>query len=95
MAKVITSKKFSLQWRDVIKSLVLSVISAVFTAIYETIEKDGDLSKLNFKSIGLISLLAAISYLFKNGVLEPPKTIVISPSNEEAKEATKEIKKAV
>lgn len=93
--KVITSEKFSLSWRDTIKSLIVAVISAVFASIYDAIQKDGDLSRLNWKTIGLTALFTAIAYLFKNGVLEPPKTIVITQSNADTKQATKDIKQAV
>lgn len=93
--KVITSEKFSLQSRDYLKSLVMAVILAVLTSIYEAIQKEGDLTKLNWRIIGTTAVLTAVGYLIKNGIFEPPKTIVVAPSNADAKEVTKEVKKAV
>ena len=90
--KIITSEKFSLNWRDTAKSLVMTVIAAVFASIYEAIQKDGDLSRLNWKTIGVTALITGLGYLFKNGVLESPKTIVITSSNEQTKQVSKDIK---
>lgn len=93
--KVITSEKYSLAWRDVLKSLVMTVITAVITSVYEAIQKEGDLANLNYKTIGVTALIAGFGYLIKNGIFEPPKTIVVSGTNAEAKSATKEVKQVV
>lgn len=93
--KVIKSEKYSLQWRDGLKSLVMAVISAVLTSVYEAIQKEGDLSKLNWKVIGTTALITAVGYLIKNGIFEPPKTIVVTESNAKTQEVTKDIKQIV
>lgn len=93
--KVITSDKFSVNWRDALKGLVVAVITAVLSTIYATIEQGGDLFDINYLSILKIALTAGIGYVLKNLLFEPPKTIAISQSNTENKQVTKDVKQAV
>jgi len=93
--KVILSEKFSLQWRDALKSLVMTVITAVLTSIYEAVQKEGDLANLNWKVIVTTAIIAGVGYLIKNGVFEPAKVITQTTSNADAVQASKDIKKVV
>lgn len=57
------SKFLTLNVRDVIKGLAVSIISAVLTVILDLLQKG---SVIDWKSVGVIALIAGISYLLKN-----------------------------
>lgn len=71
--EVTTSKQFTVNWQDILKGLLVSVISAIITAIY------GALTvvpfHLDFKQIGIVGLTAGVGYLMKN-FFTPSQTIV-------------------
>lgn len=91
--KVIESKQGSLSIRDFLRGLAIAVGTAVLGLIAQVVES-GSLD-FDWKAIGVAALSAAIIYLGKNWLVEPPKTIVISDSNATAKEVTKEVKQVV
>jgi hypothetical protein len=62
--KVITSKKFSLNWLDTAKSLIMAVLTSVLTAVYDMLQVE-DLV-FHWKKIGVIALTSSIAYLIKN-----------------------------
>ena len=93
--QVITSEKYSVNWRDAIKGLVVAVITAVLSTIYSGIEQGGDLADINYMSVLKIAVTAGIGYILKNWLFEPPKTIVVAQSNDHVKQTTKEVKEAV
>jgi len=53
-----------LNWADFGKGLLISVITAVFTVIYTTVQA-GSLT-FDWRSIGTTALLAALAYISKN-----------------------------
>ena len=57
------SKLWTLNWFDVGKGLLVAVLSAVLTVVYQSIEA-GSLA-FNWKAIGLVASAAAVSYLMK------------------------------
>ena len=59
-----TSKTFTLDWKDAGKGLLVAVVSAVLTAIYESLEQ-GEI-KFDWKHIGIVAATTAASYLLKN-----------------------------
>lgn len=62
-----TSGMFSLAWRDVGKGLLLAVISAVVTHIYEATALPGfSFLTIDWGATLTIGGIAAISYLVKN-----------------------------
>lgn len=75
-----TSEIFSLDWRDAIKGLLVSVITSVFTIIENTIQA-GSLT-FNWKNIGFAALAAGMAYLSKN-FLTP--SVTVAPTNPVAK----------
>lgn len=93
--KVITSEKYSVNWRDALKGLVVAVITAVLSTIYAAIEQGGDLADIGWGNVAKIAVTAGIGYILKNWLFEPPKTIVVTGSNDETKQLTKDIKQAV
>lgn len=57
------SNLFKLNWRDVLLGLVMAVIGAILTAIYQALLNGGVIS---LQTIGTVGLLAGLSYIIKN-----------------------------
>lgn len=62
--QTVTSKKFSLDWKDAAKGFVMSVLTAFFTVVYTSLEA-GSL-EFDWKRIGIVSITAGVAYLVKN-----------------------------
>lgn len=67
--QTVTSPMYSINWKDVLRGLVVSVGTSVTLLIYDTLEK-GNLN-FNWKEIGLAGLAAAFAYLTKNFFTPP------------------------
>lgn len=74
---VTTSKRFTINWRDILKGLKIAVIAPVLAIIYKSIQ-EGSLT-FNWKVIGLAAVGGLISYLIKN-FLEPGQIVITNPS---------------
>jgi uncharacterized MnhB-related membrane protein len=72
-----SSGQFSLNYKDLLKGLVLAVISAVLTALLPLLQA-GDF-KLNWALIGTVAATTAVSYLLKN-FFQAPTVIIENPS---------------
>lgn len=62
--KTITSKKYTLDWRDFGKGLLVSTGTAVLVVVQNSIE--GGHLEFNWKQIGIAAIGAAVTYLLKN-----------------------------
>lgn len=93
MAKVITSKQYALQWRDVVRGFLIATITSALVVIQQTIES-GTLT-LNWRSIGMAAIGGGVAYLLKNWLIEPAKVITVAGSNVKAEDAAEKIKEAV
>jgi hypothetical protein len=62
--EIVTSKKFTLDWRDAAKGFVMAIITAVLMAVETSLEA-GEI-EINYKKIGVAGSLAAVAYLLKN-----------------------------
>lgn len=82
--KTIISEQFKVQARDFVRGLIMFVLGAIVTFFYELLP-DFSLADVNFETILKVASSAAITYIFKNWVLEPPKVITITDSNQTAK----------
>lgn len=69
------SKQFTLHWKDVIRGLIIAVLSPVFTIAIESLNQ-GDLT-FNYKAMAATGLSAGLAYILKN-FLEPTKIITKS-----------------
>lgn len=90
--KVIESRQWTLNARDFIRGLVMAVLGAVVTIIYESF-KAGNL-EFDWKKIGYVAAATAIAYIFKNFV-EPSKVIAVKGSGETTESLAKNIKRVV
>lgn len=54
----------TLNTRDFIKGLIVSVLSSVLTIMYQTIQA-GSLT-FDFKAIGTVAIMSALGYIVKN-----------------------------
>lgn len=57
------SNKFSLNFRDIVKGLVVSILSGALTTVYQGVTNG---SQLDVHSIGLSAGAAGLAYLSKN-----------------------------
>lgn len=64
MEKEVTSKQFSLNVKDFLRGLLMAVGSGVLTFIYTSVEAGG--LEFDFKAIGKVAVITAITYLAKN-----------------------------
>lgn len=78
-----TSDQYSLKWNDIIKGLVVAVITPVFSILLTSLNA-GSLT-FNWKVIGAVALASGLSYLVKN-FLSPAQVVIADP------EAVKSIK---
>lgn len=88
-AKQITSKFLSLQWRDILKGLLIAVLSPVFTVITQSISQ-GVLT-FDWRAIGLTALSAGMAYIAKN-FFEPTQTIILVKPPLDAESGEKDVK---
>lgn len=76
-----TSKQGTLNWKDILKGLLVAVITPVFTVI--TTSLDAGILTFNWKAIWITAVSAGVAYLMKN-LFTPSQTIVkITPSVDE------------
>ena len=57
---------FNLNWRDVLKGLIMAFISAVVTGVYQLIQTNGIISWVTIKPVIVVGIGAGLSYLIKN-----------------------------
>lgn len=71
-----TSKQFTLNGRDILKGLLVAIITPVLTIIINSLQQ-GTLT-FDWKAIGITALTAAIAYLVKN-FLTPSEITIQNP----------------
>lgn len=62
--QIVTSKQFTIDWRDAGKGFLIAAITGAFTVITESL--DAGTLHFDWKNIGIASLTAGIAYLAKN-----------------------------
>lgn len=70
---ITTSKRYTINWRDLGRGAILSVISAVLTSILNSLNA-GEVT-INVKNVSIVAIVTLISYMLKN-FFEPQKTII-------------------
>lgn len=56
------SDVMNLNWKDLLKGLLVAIFTAVLTTVYEMLEKQ---EVIEFKQIAIVGLLAMLGYLIK------------------------------
>lgn len=86
MATVSTSQRFTLNLRDVLKGLLVAVITPVFTIILSSLQAGSIV--FDWKAIGITALTAGLAYIMKN-FLSPAEIVLTNPSKEIIKDVEK------
>ena len=73
MAQITTSKQYTVNWRDILKGLLIAIVTPALATIEQSLEA-GTLT-FNWKLIGISSLSAGIAYLSKNFFTKSQTTI--------------------
>jgi len=79
MPTVTSSKQFTLNFRDVLKGLIVAVILPVINVIYESIQAGS--FEFDWKRIGLLAAGGFIAYIIKN-FLTPAEVVVTGVKND-------------
>lgn len=82
---VIVSKFLGLNWQDGAKALLLAVITAVLTLIYESLIKGGP---INWSVVGTTAITTGVGYILKNWL--SPTSITINNPSKTSVEAVQE-----
>lgn len=65
MLNIMRSKFLNLNFKDFSKGLIVAVLTAVITYLYEAVQT-GDFTAIDWKTVGFTALSATIAYLMKN-----------------------------
>lgn len=83
---IFTSKQFTLNWRDLLKGLIMAIGTPVLYLIQEMIPG------WNLDPIAQAALSALITYLLKN-FFAPPTVVVPAENNQQAQEIKESLNK--
>ena len=56
---------FKLNWQDLLKGVITSVLTAVVAFLYAFISNGGDISAVGFQQLGGVALAALLGYILK------------------------------
>lgn len=90
--KVILSKQFTLNLRDFFRGLVMAVLAAVITIIYDSASA-GSLD-FDWKKIGTTAIIAACAYILKQ-FTDKNKIITVVGSDASVTDTERQIKRVV
>ena len=76
MDNIITSKQYTLDWRDAGKGLIVAIGTAILPLIQESLGK----GPINWQLIGTAGISAGIVYLLKN-FFTPSRTVIKNQIN--------------
>lgn len=77
--KVIANKQFWLNARDLLRGLLMAVISAVVTYVTSSLSDGGSFDAIKWKQILLVSAITSGTYLLKNFLTPANTTVEIKP----------------
>lgn len=66
------SPQFTLNWHDVLKGLLMAVLTPTLFTIQQTIQ-NGNLT-FNWKAIAMTAIAGGVAYIIKNFFTPPPKS---------------------
>jgi len=73
MKKIITSKIFSLNWYDLLKALIVAILTPILVVIQNSLAM-GELT-INLKTVLIVGLSGGLGYIIKN-FFTPSHTII-------------------
>lgn len=79
METVIEKKQFRLDYRDILKGLLMAMIVPILIIVQSSLDQ-GHL-EFNWKNIGIAAVAGGVSYLIKN-FFTPTQTIIKAPASE-------------
>lgn len=74
-----TSGLWKLDTKDFLRGLLMAVIGAVLTSVYEIIDKGEGLDGINWNTVWKVALGTAVTYLIKN-FLTPGEVVITGAS---------------
>lgn len=74
MEKVIISKQFTLEWRDVLKGLIMAILTPVMVIIQQSLEAGK--WEFHWQQLGMAAVGGGVAYIAKN-FFEPTKKVKI------------------
>ncbi|MFA6087419.1 hypothetical protein [Mucilaginibacter sp.] len=92
MATVRLSKKFTLAGSDLLRGLLMAVLTPVLVVVQQSIEK-GSLV-FNWQQLAMAAVGGGVAYLLKNFFIEPAK-VITTTTNTKAENAATNIKEVV
>ena len=81
MAKIITSKKFALNWLDLAKAALIATLTPVLVLIQNSL--DAGIFTFNWKPLAMAAIGGFIAYLLKN-FFTPSKIVIKGKGVDEA-----------
>ena len=60
------SPLFTLNWKDALKAVIVAVITALVTGVYQLIQTGSELNMETLKPVLLTSVSAGLAYIIKN-----------------------------
>lgn len=81
MRKVKTSKRFSLNWEEILKGFLVSALTPVLVILQQSIDS-GDFV-FNWKVIGMTAIASGALYLLRKFIASP-KVVITTRTNKEA-----------
>ena len=71
--EVTTSKKYSVNWRDILQGLIMATITPVFVLVQNSL--DAGILQFNWKQLGMAAVAGLLAYLGKR-FFTPTQTII-------------------
>lgn len=87
MAQTSTSKQFTVNWRDLVKGLVVAIVTPILATVQQSVSA-GTLT-FNWSLIAISGISAGVAYLGKN-FFTPSQTVITNQSPTERAQSEKD-----
>lgn len=89
MKKITASKRFTLDWQDILKGLIMAILFPAFLTIQQSL--DAGRWDFDWKNIAMASIAGGVGYLIKN-LFSPPTVKITTRTNEDAEDLKNSLK---
>jgi hypothetical protein len=72
MSKRVISKQFTLAWRDIVRGLIMAIVTPAILIVQQSVE--AGILTFDWHNIAMASVAGGLAYILKN-FLEPTKVI--------------------